>query len=91
LAGGVNDGDLLWHSQASTESRYYTTVVQGLSVQARDGATCADPKTVITHGDGRLRHARIRAVTHRRLSAKTGLQQNRNHIADTVRADPHEI
>jgi hypothetical protein len=29
-------------------ARYYTTVVQGMSVQARDGASRADIETVIT-------------------------------------------
>lgn len=29
-------------------ARYYTTVVQGLSIQARDGATRAELETVIT-------------------------------------------
>ena len=37
-------------SSASLDAiaRYYTTVVQGLSIQARDGATRADLETVIT-------------------------------------------
>jgi AcrR family transcriptional regulator len=49
LARGVADGDLV-ASPASLDAiaRYYTTVVQGLSVQARDGATRADLETVIT-------------------------------------------
>ena len=49
LARGVADGDLAV-SQASLDAiaRYYTTVVQGLSVQARDGASRADLETVIT-------------------------------------------
>jgi hypothetical protein len=29
-------------------ARYFTTVVQGLSIQARDGATRAELETVIT-------------------------------------------
>lgn len=49
LTRGVTDGDL---STPATEldaiARYYTTVVQGLSVQARDGATRAELETVIT-------------------------------------------
>jgi AcrR family transcriptional regulator len=49
LAQGIADGDLT----ASPDSldaiaRYYTTVVQGLSVQARDGASRADLEAVIT-------------------------------------------
>jgi AcrR family transcriptional regulator len=49
LARGIADGDLT----ASPDSldaiaRYYTTVVQGLSVQARDGASRADLEAVIT-------------------------------------------
>jgi AcrR family transcriptional regulator len=49
LARGVADGDL----DASPDdldaiARYYTTVVQGLSVQARDGASRAELEGVIT-------------------------------------------
>src|SRR3954447_23361122 len=49
LGRGVADGDLV-ASAASLDAiaRYYTTVVQGLSVQARDGASRADLETVIT-------------------------------------------
>lgn len=49
LARGVADGDLD-ASPASLDAmaRYYTTVVQGMSIQARDGATRADLETVIT-------------------------------------------
>lgn len=49
LARGVTDGDL---TAAPTSldaiARYYTTVVQGLSVQARDGAGRAELEAVIT-------------------------------------------
>jgi AcrR family transcriptional regulator len=49
LARGTADGDLTG-SPATLDAiaRYYTTVVQGLSVQARDGASRADLETVIT-------------------------------------------
>ena len=49
LARGVTDGDLT-PPPASLDAiaRYYTTVVQGLSVQARDGATRAELEAVIT-------------------------------------------
>jgi AcrR family transcriptional regulator len=49
LARGVADGDLT-ASAAGLDAiaRYYTTVVQGLSIQARDGATRAELETVIT-------------------------------------------
>jgi hypothetical protein len=49
LARGTADGDLS-ASPASLDAiaRYYTTIVQGLSVQARDGATRADLETVVT-------------------------------------------
>jgi hypothetical protein len=49
LARGVADGDLT-ASPADLDAiaRYYTTVVQGLSVQARDGASRLDLETVIT-------------------------------------------
>ncbi|HEY9243391.1 MAG TPA: TetR/AcrR family transcriptional regulator [Streptosporangiaceae bacterium] len=49
LARGVTDGDLA-ASPASLDAiaRYYTTVVQGLSLQARDGASRADLEAIIT-------------------------------------------
>lgn len=49
LARGVEDGDFT-ASPASLDAiaRYYTTVVEGLSVQARDGATRAELEAVIT-------------------------------------------
>jgi AcrR family transcriptional regulator len=49
LARGVADGDLA-ASPADLDAiaRYYTTVVQGLSIQARDGATRAELETVVT-------------------------------------------
>jgi AcrR family transcriptional regulator len=49
LARGVSEGDLT-APPASLDAiaRYYTTVVHGLSVQARDGATRAELETVIT-------------------------------------------
>jgi hypothetical protein len=47
-AAGVADGDLAV-SPAGVDAiaRYYTTVVQGLSIQARDGASRAELETVI--------------------------------------------
>jgi AcrR family transcriptional regulator len=49
LARGITDGDLT-APPASLDAiaRYYTTVVQGLSIQARDGATRGDLEAVIT-------------------------------------------
>jgi AcrR family transcriptional regulator len=49
LARGVTDGDLA-APPASLDAiaRYYTTVVQGLSIQARDGATRAELEAVVT-------------------------------------------
>jgi AcrR family transcriptional regulator len=49
LAQGVADGDLT-ASPAGLDAiaRYHTTMVQGLSVQARDGASRADLEAVIT-------------------------------------------
>jgi hypothetical protein len=49
LARGVTDGDLT-APPASLDAiaRYYTTVVQGLSIQARDGADRAELEAVIT-------------------------------------------
>ena len=49
LARGVADGDLAVPPDSlDAIARYYTTVVQGLSIQARDGATRADLEAVIT-------------------------------------------
>ena len=48
LARGVDDGDLTASADLDAIARYYTTVVQGLSVQARDGASRADLEAVIT-------------------------------------------
>jgi hypothetical protein len=49
LARGVADGDLTAPPDGlDALARYYATVVQGLSVQARDGATRAELETVIT-------------------------------------------
>jgi AcrR family transcriptional regulator len=49
LARGLAEGDLT-APPASLDAlaRYYTTVVQGLSIQARDGATRAELEAVIT-------------------------------------------
>ena len=48
LARGITDGDLaVPPAGLDAFARYYTTVVQGLSIQARDGATRADLETVI--------------------------------------------
>jgi len=48
LARGVADGVLTASADLDAIARYYTTVVQGLSIQARDGATRADLEAVIT-------------------------------------------
>jgi AcrR family transcriptional regulator len=49
LTRGVTDGDLTAPPAGlDAIARYYTTVVQGLSIQARDGATRAELETVIT-------------------------------------------
>jgi len=49
LARGVAEGDLVaTPADLDAMARYYTTVVQGLSIQARDGATRAELETVIT-------------------------------------------
>jgi AcrR family transcriptional regulator len=49
LARGVADGDLtVPPAGVAALARYYATVVQGLSVQARDGAGRAELETVIT-------------------------------------------
>jgi AcrR family transcriptional regulator len=49
LTRGVADGDLVAPPAGlDAIARYYTTVVQGLSLQARDGATRAELQAVIT-------------------------------------------
>jgi AcrR family transcriptional regulator len=49
LARGVTDGDLASPPAGlDAIARYYATLVQGLSIQARDGATRAELETVIT-------------------------------------------
>ncbi|MEU6432333.1 TetR/AcrR family transcriptional regulator [Microbispora sp. NPDC046973] len=49
LARGVADGDLtVPPAGLDAVARYYATVVQGLSVQARDGATRTELEAVIT-------------------------------------------
>ena len=49
LARGLTDGDLTVPPESlDAIARYYATVVQGLSIQARDGATRADLEAVIT-------------------------------------------
>jgi AcrR family transcriptional regulator len=49
LARGITDGDLVTPpANLDAIARYYTTVVQGLSIQARDGATRSELETVIT-------------------------------------------
>jgi hypothetical protein len=49
LARGVTDGDLAASPAAlDAIARYYATVVQGMSVQARDGASRADLEAVVT-------------------------------------------
>ncbi|GAA0911384.1 TetR/AcrR family transcriptional regulator [Virgisporangium aurantiacum] len=49
LTQARTDGDLTTSPDTlDAVARYYTTVVQGLSIQARDGATRADLETVIT-------------------------------------------
>jgi AcrR family transcriptional regulator len=49
LARGVDDGDLTASpARLDAIARYYTTVVQGLSVQARDGADRGELEAVVT-------------------------------------------
>lgn len=50
LVRGVADGDLELSASALDDlARYFTTVMQGMSVQARDGATRAELEAVIDH------------------------------------------
>lgn len=49
LARGVRDGDLAVPPESlDAIARYYTTVMHGLSIQARDGASRAELETIIT-------------------------------------------
>lgn len=49
LAKGIDDGDLpVPPDRLDAIARYYTTVMHGLSIQARDGASRAELETVIT-------------------------------------------
>jgi AcrR family transcriptional regulator len=49
LIRGVRDGDLVASMESlSAIARYYTTVMHGLSIQARDGASRAELETVVT-------------------------------------------
>lgn len=48
LDRGVADGDITVSDTVDALARYYATVVQGLSVQARDGATRDELEAVIT-------------------------------------------
>jgi AcrR family transcriptional regulator len=49
LARAITDGDLTTPPASIDDiARYYTTVVQGLSIQARDGANRAELEAVIT-------------------------------------------
>ena len=49
LARGVADGDVhVSPERLDAIARYYTTVMQGLSIQARDGATRAELEGVVT-------------------------------------------
>jgi AcrR family transcriptional regulator len=48
LRQGVADGDIAPPAGIDPVARYFTTVVEGMSVQARDGATRADLEEVIT-------------------------------------------
>ncbi|WP_339155122.1 hypothetical protein [Actinomadura luteofluorescens] len=46
----MTDGDLTASpTDLDALARYYTTVVQGLSLQARDGTTRPDLESIITH------------------------------------------
>ena len=49
LSRGIADGDLTASpARLDAMARYYTTLVQGLSVQARDGASRAELEAVVT-------------------------------------------
>ncbi len=47
ITGGINAGELPKHTVAAALARFYVTVLQGLSVQARDGASAEDLDQVV--------------------------------------------
>lgn len=48
LRRAVDDGDLPAEATVDTMAAFYTTVHQGMSIQARDGATRADLEAIVT-------------------------------------------
>jgi hypothetical protein len=44
---GIEDGDVPPGTDAETVAGFYVTVLQGLSIQARDGASCAALHAVV--------------------------------------------
>jgi AcrR family transcriptional regulator len=76
LRQGVADGDVVAPpARVDAIARYYTTVVEGMSVQARDGATRADLEEVIT-----CAMAAWDALTGTNPRARTHASQSR-HLA----------
>ncbi|WP_151982009.1 TetR/AcrR family transcriptional regulator [Acinetobacter guerrae] len=49
LQQGVKDGDLSAHAPIATMTDFYCTVIQGLTVQARDGAKVDELNHVVEH------------------------------------------
>jgi AcrR family transcriptional regulator len=47
LQRGVSDGDLSGRADTAAMAAFYTTVLQGMSIQARDGASRADLDVII--------------------------------------------
>ncbi|WP_230329937.1 TetR/AcrR family transcriptional regulator [Nocardia aurantiaca] len=48
LRRAVDEGDLPGEAAVETMAAFYTTVQQGMSIQARDGATRADLEAIVT-------------------------------------------
>lgn len=49
LEQGVKEGDLSKHAPIATMTDFYCTVIQGLTVQARDGAEIDELNHVVEH------------------------------------------
>jgi len=89
LVRGVAEGDLA-ASEATLDAiaRYYTTVVQGLSVQARDGASRTELEAVVTCAMA----AWDVLTSENREDAKPGQRDSSHHLrrAPALRRRAHE-
>jgi AcrR family transcriptional regulator len=89
LVRGFADGDLAASALSlDAIARYYTTVVEGLSVQARDGASRADLEDVITCAMAAwdsLVSARVSALPDETVSSsETRLEGNGSELQESL-------